>query len=121
MDESRYATLSLIGQRLKDTRKAMGFTQEQAAEIGNTTQQTISKAEMGEHYLPVDIAYRLCCAYGISVEYLMTGVLSDTDTEHLDTRAQYLSEEQLSHYKSMIDYYFLSHGIAKTETVEDSR
>ena len=121
MDDNKDNTLIEIGLRYQSARKACGLTQEQAAEIGDTNQQSISAAEHGEYYLASDVAYRLCVGYGITVEYLMTGAISDADTAHLDPRAKHLSPEQFFNYKAMIDNFFASHGIAGSEKEEDSR
>lgn len=121
MNDSKNNTLKEIGLRFQEARKACGLTQEQAAEISDTTQQNISAAERGDYYLSSDIVYRLCVRYGISVEYLMTGVLSDSDILHNDPRTAYLTPEQIIQYKVIIDAFFASHGITNVKQDEDSR
>ena len=115
MDEIKDNTLIEIGLRFQNARKACGLTQEQAAEIGDTNQQSISASEHGEYFLASDVTYRLCVGYGITVEYLMTGGISDADILHTDLRAKRLTPEQFFQYKKMIDSFFASHGINTNE------
>lgn len=116
---SKNDLLKDMGDRYLAARKRLGWTQEQSAEAGDTTQQSISDAERGSYFLAPDVMLRLCLAYGISVDYLMLGSLSDADMKQEDPRAKQLNPEQFFHYKAMNDHFFESHGIT-IEHSEDS-
>lgn len=60
-----------IGERLKDGRKAAGYTQAKAAEIMNMTQQQYSRFENGIFELNYEQIIKLCKLYDISSDYLL--------------------------------------------------
>lgn len=59
-----------IGNRLKEGRKAAGYTQAQIAEIMNMTQQQYSRFENGVFELNYAQIIKLCKLYDISADYL---------------------------------------------------
>lgn len=60
----------LIGQRLRKIRKDNNITQEELANILNTTHSTISAYESGKTTILTAFAYEICKRYGISMDYL---------------------------------------------------
>ena len=60
----------LIGERLKESRKAAGYTQRQVAEILHMTQQQYSRFENGIYELNYSQIITLCKLYDISADYL---------------------------------------------------
>ena len=60
-----------IGERLKDGRKAAGYTQAKAAEIMNMTQQQYSRFENGIFELNYAQIIKLCKLYDISSDFLL--------------------------------------------------
>ena len=59
-----------IGERLKESRKAAGYTQAGIAEIMNMTQQQYSRFENGLFELNYEQIIKLCKLYDISADYL---------------------------------------------------
>ena len=59
-----------IGERLKESRKAAGYTQAQIAEILNMTQQQYSRFENGKFELNYSQIIKICKLYDISADYL---------------------------------------------------
>ena len=59
-----------IGERLKESRKAAGYTQAGIAEIMNMTQQQYSRFENGIFELNYAQIKKLCTLYDISSDYL---------------------------------------------------
>lgn len=119
-DYSKEQLLIDMGQRYYAARKKLGLTQEQAAEIGETNQQSISDAERGLYFLSTDVVYRLCIGYGISSDYLLFG--KEIDAGHApDSRIKQLTTDQLFHYNAMLDHYFAALGIQSPDNTEDSR
>lgn len=59
-----------IGERLKESRKAAGYSQEQIAQLMNMTQQQYSRFENGIFELNYSQIIKLCTLYDISADYL---------------------------------------------------
>lgn len=59
-----------VGERLKESRRAAGYTQAQAAKIMNMTQQQYSRFENGIFELNYSQIITLCKLYDISADYL---------------------------------------------------
>ena len=59
-----------VGERLKESRRAAGYTQAQAAKIMNMTQQQYSRFENGIFELNYAQIIMLCKLYDISADYL---------------------------------------------------
>lgn len=59
-----------VGERLKESRRAAGYTQSQAAKIMNMTQQQYSRFENGLYELNYSQIIALCKLYDISADYL---------------------------------------------------
>jgi len=94
-----------MGERYFAVRKAKNYTQEDAADIAEVTQQAISDAELGKSFLAPDCMLRLCIAYGISVDYLLTGEVSDKDRMILDKRVQKLDSDDYFHYQAVSEHF----------------
>lgn len=60
----------IIGNRLKLFRKEKNITQEELANILNTTHSTISAYENGKTTILTAFAYEICKRYNISMDYL---------------------------------------------------
>ena len=60
----------IIGIKLKEFRKEKNITQEELANILNTTHSTISAYESGKTTILTAFAYEICKRYNISMDYL---------------------------------------------------
>lgn len=60
----------LVGERLKESRRAAGYTQAQVAKIMAMTQQQYSRFEKGIFELNYSQIVTLCKLYDISADYL---------------------------------------------------
>ena len=60
----------LVGERLKESRRAAGYTQAQVAKIMAMTQQQYSRFEKGVFELNYSQIVTLCKLYDISADYL---------------------------------------------------
>ena len=60
----------LVGERLKESRRAAGYTQTQVAKIMAMTQQQYSRFEKGIFELNYSQIVTLCKLYDISADYL---------------------------------------------------
>lgn len=60
-----------IGKRLKELRRREGKSQEEIAQIINTTQQYYGQYEKGKRPIPPDRLRELCIHYGVSANYIL--------------------------------------------------
>jgi len=105
MSIDRKQLLKEMGLRYSEARRAKSLTQEDAAEIADVTQQAISDAELGKSFLSPDRMLRLCIAYDISCDYLLTGEISDKDAMIIDKKIRDLDPKTFSHYKGITDHF----------------
>jgi transcriptional regulator with XRE-family HTH domain len=63
-------TKKCVGERLKESRKAAGYTQANVAKILNMTQQQYSRFENGMYELNYAQIITLCTLFDISADYL---------------------------------------------------
>jgi len=94
-----------MGKRLEERRVALGWSQEQAAEAADVTQQTISNCENGNNFLQPDAILLLSLAYGISACYLLTGEVCDNDRMRNDKRVRELETDDYFHFEAMCDHF----------------
>ena len=64
----------IIGIKLKEFRKEKNITQEELANILNTTHSTISAYESGKTTILTAFAYEICKRYNISMYYLCSKI-----------------------------------------------
>lgn len=65
--------MSTFGERLKECRKAAGFTQEELADMCGTHKQNISRYETSKRDPQLDTAAVIAKVLGVSLEYLYYG------------------------------------------------
>ncbi len=58
-------------QRLRDLRTERGLSQEDVAQVLNTTQQYYGKYELGKRPLPIEHLVTLCKFYQVSADWLL--------------------------------------------------
>ena len=73
-----------FGRRLKEYRKKKGWTQEQLAEVMNTTPGSVSHLENGTHSPSLNMLISLCEALGIGVDALLADSLPSVKGDYLD-------------------------------------
>ena len=106
MEANKKTLLKEIGQRYFERRKALGLTQEDAAEIADVTQQAISDSELGKTFLAPDSMIKVCQAYGVSCDFILTGEITDKDTMMIDKRVKSLPPDAFFHYERMTEHFF---------------
>jgi transcriptional regulator with XRE-family HTH domain len=119
MEIDKKSLLKEIGQRLYNRRKALGRTQEEAAEIADVTQQAISDSELGKSFLAPDSIIKLCIAYGVSCDYIMTGEIIDKDSQLIDKRIRTLSPDAFFHYERMTEHFLAALKTCSDEPRKD--
>lgn len=97
--------LAEIGERLVSRRKFLHLTQEQAAEKADVLQQSISDAENGKTGLMPDTLLKICQAYQISADFILSGTVNGNDILMLDKRIQQLPPDKYQHLEGIINHY----------------
>ena len=97
--------LADMGERLANRRRFLNLTQEQAAEKADVLQQSISDAENGKTGLMPDTLLKICRAYEVSSDYILTGETTDTDVMALDNRVRQLPPDKFQHLEGIINHY----------------
>lgn len=67
---------SHVGRRLKEERTRLHYTQEQVAEVVGISPAFVGHIERGERSMSLDTLIRFCNFYEVTIDYLMTDVLS---------------------------------------------
>ena len=98
-------TVIEMGKRIYNIRTKLKLTQEEAAEKANTTKQTLSAAEKGKNELRASNIVRYADALGVSTDYLLKGLPSDSDLVFLDKRIKTLNKEQYDFLSKVINNF----------------
>lgn len=70
---------SIIGKRIKESRKLKNYTQENLAEFLNVSDAYISRIERGTTKINLETLAKLCSILDISLSYVLTGVVYSED------------------------------------------
>ena len=73
-----------VGNRLQELRKNAGYTQEQLAEKLNISSNALSNYETGIRLMRIDTAKEVSDALGITVDYLLTGNMTEVDIDYVN-------------------------------------
>ena len=68
-----------LGQRIKEERKKLNFTQERLAEAVNVSTAYIGQIERGERCPTLDTLVKLSCKLGVSIDFLLSDSISAND------------------------------------------
>ena len=90
-----------MGKRISDRRKALGYTQEQLAELMDVSIQMISNLERGNKAIKIDNLLKLSNILSISTDYLLTGNQSENE---LSKKLNKLSERDFRLVCEMVDF-----------------
>ena len=82
----------LTGLRIKELRKARGWSQEKLAELMNIGERNLSKIECGLNFLSADALVSLCNAFNVQPQELLS-------FKHLDEKEK-IKEELIEKIKS---------------------
>lgn len=95
--------LLVVGQRITERRKKLGWTQEELAENGDLTPQFVSYAESGKRAMRPENLLKISSALGVSADYLLTGEIIDKDLLILSDKLRKLSAPQLRIVENVVD------------------
>ena len=95
--------LVVVGQRITERRKKLGWTQEELAEKGELTPQFVSYAESGKRAMRPENLLKISSTLGVSADYLLTGEIIDKDLLLLSDKMRKLSPSQLRIVENIVD------------------
>jgi len=78
-DKVKELDIAAMGKRIRSVREARGFTREQLAESLDLSAQFIADIEYGNKGISIKTLYQLSQTLGVSAEYLLSGVVYDTE------------------------------------------
>lgn len=96
--------LAVIGKRIQNRRKQLGYTQEQLAEKMNVSIQMVSNLERGNKAIRIDNLINLSQTMDISTDYILTGKQTTDDLDALCTQISNLSEKDKKMIELLINY-----------------
>ena len=86
--------LKEMGKRIAAARKALGLTQEQAAEKADVSVGVLSTAERGVKALRPENIAKISRALNVSCDYLLTGAVSQAEAAGLADKLAQLGEKE---------------------------
>ena len=84
----------MLSERIANLRKEKKISQEQLAEVLNTTRQAVSKWERGEAYPDIDRIKELAIYFNVSIDYLLEYDLASSSVNTFIDRIKKCYEEQ---------------------------
>lgn len=103
MAAQQESCVSTMAKRICERRKQLGLTQEALAEKSEMTTQAISYAESGKRAMRPESLLKLSAALEVSVDYLLTGEITDKDLLLLSDKLRKLSPSQIRAVENIID------------------
>jgi y4mF family transcriptional regulator len=79
--------MAVIGERIKERRNELGWTQEQLAQKAGISKSFLSELENGKRSVSADNLLDLARTLGVSLDYLMTGREKETKPAELQIPA----------------------------------
>lgn len=89
-----------LGERIREERLRLHLTQAQLAEAVDISNTYMGAIERGERSLSLDTLVRLVNRLGVTVDYLLTDAVSDSDSNIIEQFKQIIDQQPLK-YKQM--------------------
>ena len=85
-----------LGSRIREERLRLHLTQAQLAEAVDISDTYMGAIERGERNLTLDTLVRLANRLGVTIDYLMSDYVSDTDTNIMEQFKQIIDRQPLA-------------------------
>lgn len=92
-----------LGKRIRDERKKLNLTQAQLAEAIDISDTYMGAIERGERCLTLDTLVRLVKRLGVTVDYLLSDYVSDTDSNIIEQFKQIIDCQPLERKQMAIN------------------
>ena len=86
--------MQAIGRRISARRQELKLTQEQAADVTGLSRPFYACIERGEKGVGADSLLKICTAFEISADYLLTGSMQPSERQYMNKLVSQLNEEQ---------------------------
>ncbi len=96
---------SLIGSRIRQVRKAQGYTQEKIAEMINISTKNFSQLECGKMGVSVATLAALCKALDVSADYVLFGLENGRQDGTIGILLSELSEKEQLYAEKILSAY----------------
>lgn len=93
-----------IGERIQRKRYSLNITQEQLAEMINTSKNTISNVERGENPPSIEFIINICNVLGDDPNYYILGEIPNEDIEKYNNALLKLSSNERKFIQGLLDY-----------------
>ena len=98
--------MAVIGERIKDRRAELGWTQEHLAQKAGISKSFLSELENGKRSVSADNLLDLARALGVSLDYLMTGKKNEeanaAEVQIPASLAKFAAEEGISFRQALM-------------------
>jgi len=84
-----------LGERIREERLRLNLTQAQLAEAVDISDTYMGAIERGERSLTLDTLVRLVNRLGVTVDYMLSDAVSDTDANILNQFKQIMDQQPL--------------------------
>lgn len=92
-----------LGERIRKERLRLGLTQAQLAESVDISDTYMGAIERGERSLTLDTLVRLVNRLGVTIDYMMTESVSNTDSHIIDQFKQIVDHQPLERKQMAIN------------------
>ena len=86
-----------LGERISEERLRLNLTQAQLAEAVDISDTYMGAIERGERSLTLDTLVRLVNRLGVTVDYLLSDSVSDSDANIMEQVKQIMDQQPLAH------------------------
>lgn len=104
MEKTTYYDTVASGKRIAQSRKAVGYTQQQLAEILNMHKNSLSEIERGVRGTSIDTLMEICIHLNVSIDYILFGMRNKERNLSIQQRLTQLTQRQLEYVEKVIDF-----------------
>ena len=95
----------LIGNRVKQARKAKRYTQAELAELINMSAKNVSQLERGMTGISVSTLISICKILDVSADYILFGIKSAEQNSTVNIMLSQLSEQEQIYAENLLSVY----------------
>ena len=96
-----YSMCKAIGERVKEHRNLLGYTQEQFAEKLDISLRFVADIELGKKGMSIDTLIKMCELLSVSADYLIWGKGEKAENNLAALTAE-LSEDEMKHAEDLM-------------------
>lgn len=93
-----------VAERIQRKRHSLNITQEQLAEMINTSKNTISNVERGENPPSVEFIVNICNVFGEDPNYYILGEIPNKDIDKYNNSLLELSTNERKFIQGLLNY-----------------